>query len=103
MMSGVNFSYVKLTTFSFEKQTKKLHLRTLKLKMQSRVPNIDETKWLYRLAFRLAVFTIIYNIAEGFIAAYFGYEDESMTLFGFGLDSFIEALSGLGIAHMILR
>jgi divalent metal cation (Fe/Co/Zn/Cd) transporter len=58
---------------------------------------------LYRFAFRLAVFTIVYNIAEGLIAAWVGYEDESLTLFGFGLDSFIEALSGLGIAHMILR
>jgi divalent metal cation (Fe/Co/Zn/Cd) transporter len=63
----------------------------------------ETTNRLYRLAFRLAVFTIIYNIVEGLIAAYFGYEDESMTLFSFGLDSFIEALSGLGIAHMILR
>jgi len=63
----------------------------------------ENTNRLYRLAFRLAVFTIIYNIIEGLIAAWVGYEDESLTLFGFGLDSFIEALSGLGIAHMILR
>lgn len=26
-----------------------------------------------------------------------------MTLFGFGVDSFIEAISGLGIAHMVIR
>src|SRR5215510_2756868 len=71
--------------------------------MQSRVPDIEETKWLYRLAFRLAVFTIIYNIAEGCIASWLGFKDESITLFGFGIDSFIEALSGFGIAHMILR
>ena|ERR1041385_312447 len=63
----------------------------------------ENTNRLYRFAFRLAVFTIVYNIAEGLIAAWVGYEDESLTLFGFGLDSFIEALSGLGIAHMILR
>jgi divalent metal cation (Fe/Co/Zn/Cd) transporter len=69
--------------------------------MESLTPEV--TNRLYRLAFRLAVFTIIYNIAEGLIAAYFGYQDESLTLFGFGLDSFIEAISGLGIAHMILR
>lgn len=61
------------------------------------------TKRLYRFAFGLAVFTIIYNIAEGIIATYFGYEDESLTLFGFGVDSFIEAVSGFGIAHMVLR
>lgn len=58
---------------------------------------------LYSKVFGLAVFTIVYNIAEGLIAVYFGYEDESLTLFGFGIDSFIEFISGLGIAHMILR
>lgn len=72
--------------------------------MQSTASETPETtSRLYRFAFRLAVFTIIYNIVEGIIAAYFGYEDESITLFGFGIDSFIEAISGLGIAHMILR
>jgi divalent metal cation (Fe/Co/Zn/Cd) transporter len=58
---------------------------------------------LYKIAFELAVFTILYNIAEGFISMYFGYSDDSLTLFGFGADSFIEVLSGLGIAHMVLR
>lgn len=65
--------------------------------------NSSETQRLYKLAFGLAIFTIIYNIAEGFISTYFGYEDESLTLFGFGTDSFIEVISGLGIAHMVLR
>lgn len=58
---------------------------------------------LYKTAFGLALFTIIFNIAEGLFSTFFGYEDESLALFGFGLDSFIEVLSGLGIAHMILR
>lgn len=58
---------------------------------------------LYRLAFALAVFTIVYNVAEGVIATVFGYEDESLTLFGFGADSFIEVISGLGIAIMVKR
>lgn len=62
-----------------------------------------DKKRLYKFAFGLAVFTIVYNIAEGLIATYFGYEDESLTLFGFGADSFIEVISGLGIAHMVLR
>jgi divalent metal cation (Fe/Co/Zn/Cd) transporter len=57
----------------------------------------------YRTALGLAVFTILYNIAEGLISMYFGYQDESLTLFGFGADSFIEVLSGFGIAHMVLR
>ena len=56
---------------------------------------------LYKTAFGLAVFTIVYNIAEGLISTYLGFEDESLALFGFGSDSFIEVISGLGIAHMI--
>ena len=32
-----------------------------------------------------------------------GYHDETLTLFGFGVDSFIEVMSGIGIAVMILR
>jgi divalent metal cation (Fe/Co/Zn/Cd) transporter len=58
---------------------------------------------LYTLAYHLSLFTILYNIAEGVIGTFFGYKDESLTLFGFGADSFIEVLSGLGIAHMVLR
>jgi len=51
----------------------------------------------------LAVFTILYNIAEGLASIYFGAEDEALTLFGFGVDSFIEVLSGVGIFAMVLR
>lgn len=62
-----------------------------------------DNKRLYKIAFGLAIFTIIYNIAEGIISTYLGFEDESLALFGFGSDSFIEVISGLGIAHMIVR
>jgi divalent metal cation (Fe/Co/Zn/Cd) transporter len=58
---------------------------------------------LFKTVFALAVFTVIYNIAEGIISTYLGFEDESLTLFGFGTDSFIEVISGLGITHMIIR
>ncbi len=57
----------------------------------------------YKVAFGLAIFTIVYNLFEGIISTYFGYSDESLALFGFGLDSFVETVSGLGIAHMIVR
>ncbi len=57
----------------------------------------------YKVAFGLAIFTIVYNLFEGIISTYFGYSDESLALFGFGLDSFVETVSGLGIAHMIIR
>jgi divalent metal cation (Fe/Co/Zn/Cd) transporter len=62
-----------------------------------------DSERLFKFAFGLAVFTIFYNIAEGLVSMYFGYENESLTLFGFGADSFIEVFSGLGIAHMVLR
>lgn len=58
---------------------------------------------LYTVAFALALFTIIYNMVEGLISTYLGFEDESLALFGFGSDSFIEVISGLGIIHMIVR
>ena len=60
-------------------------------------------KKLFSIALALAIFTIIFNLAEGIIATWFGYEDDTLTLFGFGADSFIEMISGVGIAHMILR
>ena len=57
----------------------------------------------FKLAYFLALFTIVYNIGEGIVSTYFGYEDGSLALFGFGTDSFIEAISGFGIAHMLIR
>lgn len=57
--------------------------------------------WTYALW--LAIFTILYNLAEGLIAIYFGISDETLTLFGFGVDSFIEVMSGIGILAMVLR
>lgn len=61
------------------------------------------SRQLFKTAFGLSVFTILYNIAEGLISAYLGFTDESITLFGFGIDSFIEAISGFGILHMVTR
>lgn len=57
----------------------------------------------YKLAYRLSLFTIFYNIIEGLVSMILGYKDETLTLFGFGADSFIEVMSGIGIAMMILR
>ena len=48
-------------------------------------------------------FTISYNLIEGLVSIWFGVQDEALTLFGFGVDSFIEVLSGIGILVMILR
>jgi len=57
----------------------------------------------YKLAYQLSLFTIFYNIIEGIVSMILGYEDETLTLFGFGADSFIEVMSGIGIAIMIVR
>jgi divalent metal cation (Fe/Co/Zn/Cd) transporter len=58
---------------------------------------------LYRTATLLALITIFYNIAEGVVSVWFGAEDETLSLFGFGLDSFVEMISGVGIWHMVRR
>jgi divalent metal cation (Fe/Co/Zn/Cd) transporter len=57
----------------------------------------------YKLAYQLSLFTIFYNIIEGIVSLVLGYADEALSLFGFGADSFIEVMSGIGIAIMILR
>ena len=61
------------------------------------------TEHLYRQAWLLSLFTIFYNVAEGITSMILGLEDETLALFGFGADSFIEVMSGTGIAIMILR
>ena len=64
---------------------------------------MDQEQKLYKRAYLLSLFTIFYNIIEGVISMIMGYHDETLTLFGFGVDSFIEVISGIGIAVMILR
>jgi len=58
---------------------------------------------LYRTATLLALVTIFYNMLEGVVSVWFGAEDETISLFGFGLDSFVEVISGIGIWHMLGR
>src|SRR5665647_332382 len=64
---------------------------------------MEDEKKLYKRAYQLSLFTIFYNIIEGIVSIALGYEDQTLTLFGFGIDSFIEVMSGIGIAVMILR
>ncbi|MDK2969957.1 MAG: hypothetical protein PWQ65_1064 [Bacteroidota bacterium] len=64
---------------------------------------MENEQKLYRKALLLSLFTIFYNIVEGIVSLFFGYQDETLALFGFGVDSFIEVLSGVGIFMMILR
>ena len=47
------------------------------------------------IALVLAFFTIFYNIGEGVVAIYYGWEEESISLLGFGSDSFTEVFSAI--------
>ncbi len=58
---------------------------------------------LVQTAFILATVTIIYNVVEGAVSVFFGISDDTLALLGFGVDSFVEVLSGIGILHMIRR
>ena len=71
--------------------------------MDATLLNLRDEKRLYDLAYGLGIFTIVYNLAEGMVATFFGFQDETLALFGFGLDSFIEMISGIGIVNMITR
>lgn len=62
-----------------------------------------ETARLWRWALILSIITIVYNLGEGLISTAFGFHDETLALFGFGADSFIEVISGIGIVHLVLR
>ncbi len=62
-----------------------------------------QTAKLLKAAFILSVITVVYNIGEGLFSTIFGYADETIALFGFGVDSFVEVISGLGIGHMVWR
>jgi len=72
----------------------------IKVPVQQRTSQDDK---LFATAARLAIFTIAYNLVEGLVSMFFGYSDETLTLFGFGADSFIEVMSGIGILQMVLR
>lgn len=58
---------------------------------------------LYRAAIALSIFTILANLAEGVFSTVLGATDETLALFGFGVDSFIEVISAVGILLMVSR
>ncbi|MFO8235507.1 MAG: cation transporter [Bacteroidales bacterium] len=62
-----------------------------------------DSKKALNIALTLSIITIVYNVVEGLISVYFGMQDDTLALLGFGVDSFVEVISGLGIAHMIWR
>lgn len=90
-------------TAPFKNQmTRPLDPMDIRLQSEKARTETEQLHW-QRIAWWLALATIFYNLAEGLFCTIFGLQDESFTLFGFGLDSFIECISGLGIAHMVWR
>ena len=65
-----------------------------------KLPSIEK---LQATASFLAVLTIIYNFVEGLVSVWFGIADETLTLFAFGVDSYIEVISAVGVWHMLQR
>jgi divalent metal cation (Fe/Co/Zn/Cd) transporter len=65
--------------------------------------NKEQEVKLFKTAILLSILTIIFNFFEGLVSVYFGYKDETLTLFGFGTDSFIEMISAAGIYVMVKR
>lgn len=63
---------------------------------------MTKEKWL-NTALWLSIITIAYNIIEGLVSVYFGSADNTLVLLGFGVDSFVEVISGFGILHMVVR
>jgi cation diffusion facilitator family transporter len=59
-----------------------------------RANNAEEDLRLNRKALLLSYFTVAYNIVEGVLSVFAGALAGSIALVGFGLDSFVESLSG---------
>ncbi len=51
----------------------------------------------------LALITVFYNLVEGLVSIWLGMKDGTFSLFGFGLDSFVEVISAVGVWHMLRR
>lgn len=66
-------------------------------------PSATNTNRLVSYALWAAILTIVYNVAEGMVSVILGISDDTLALLGFGVDSFVEVLSGIGILHLIVR
>lgn len=78
-------------------------VRRINLDKPVKSPEVTEKNRYLHIAFIMSLITIAYNVAEGIVSLLFGYRDETLALFGFGVDSFVEVLSGIGILHMVWR
>ena len=64
---------------------------------------LQKNAGLYKWASALALITIFTTFLKGLFLSFFGLKDETIALFGFGIDSFVEVISGVGIWHMVRR
>ncbi len=62
---------------------------------------MNQDQWRRR-ALWLSALTIAYNLVEGVVSMAFGWADDSIALFGFGADSFIEVASALLVLWKLL-
>ena len=62
---------------------------------------MNQVDWRRR-ALWLSGLTIAYNLIEGLVSMAFGWADDSIALFGFGADSFIEVASALLVLWKLL-
>lgn len=53
---------------------------------------LDRQRWI-RAALALSVATMLFNLLEGLVSIRFGWEDHSVALAGFGVDSLVEVAS----------
>lgn len=60
----------------------------------STLNNVHLQSIAHKKAFYLSVFTVTYNLLEGVVSVAAGTVSGSIALVGFGLDSFVESLSG---------
>jgi divalent metal cation (Fe/Co/Zn/Cd) transporter len=63
----------------------------------------DNDKKYMKIALWLSAFTILANLVEGTFSTLLGAHDETLALFGFGVDSFVEVISAIGITLMLVR
>jgi divalent metal cation (Fe/Co/Zn/Cd) transporter len=68
--------------------------------MNNQTKTIDR---YFQYALILGYITVFYNLLEGLVSIVFSAGDHELTLFGFGVDSFIEVVSGIGIIAMVIR
>jgi divalent metal cation (Fe/Co/Zn/Cd) transporter len=64
---------------------------------------IQTTSSLLNVALLLGFVTVGYNIIESVVSIWFGFNDDTLALLGFGVDSLVEVISGAGIVHAVLR